>query len=247
MPIARAPGRSPGRGAGRPVTGAGLINPLTIPGLLFWHDPSAPGSVTSISDGASQVDDLSGNDYHMTQGTASLRPSTAATLNGRPALDGDLDDLMAATISVDAAMDIHVWLVREVAGAAENFFDLTATGRRLGVNNAQVVRNSSGSLTVGSYTAVPNGYHRIYCRHENDVPRFVIEVDGAPYATSSGGAAAAFSSPTTMDTLTQFDDSSGGNTVTGRHGEQICAAVPAGTDMTAIAAQVDAYLRSRWG
>jgi len=58
------------------------FEPTDFPDLLFWYDLSQSSTVTTDAFGITQVDDLSGNDYHMGQITDARKPDYANTLNG---------------------------------------------------------------------------------------------------------------------------------------------------------------------
>lgn len=60
------------------------ISPLGISGLVLWLDAADASTITESGGAVSQWDDKSGNGYHVTQGTASLQPTTGvSTLNGK--------------------------------------------------------------------------------------------------------------------------------------------------------------------
>lgn len=59
--------------------------PASLPGIKVWLDPSDAGTVTLAGGKVSQLNDKSGNGYHVTQGTDAKRP-TITTLGSRNAL-----------------------------------------------------------------------------------------------------------------------------------------------------------------
>ena len=78
------------------------FNPRSIPGLKIWYDVASTASMTFNGSAVSQINDLSGNGFHATQGTANSQPTYSATAaNGRPRLSFDTNDslLSAATIA----------------------------------------------------------------------------------------------------------------------------------------------------
>lgn len=87
-----------------PLTGFGRAphtsswTPASLPNLVAWYDASNAGSITQSGGFASQINDLSGNGYHLTQGTGASQPATGAnTINGLNVLTFDnVDDNMAA-------------------------------------------------------------------------------------------------------------------------------------------------------
>jgi len=71
----------------RPRASSGW-SPLRLPSLGFWYDPSQSSSVTLNAGNVSQLNDLSGNGRHATQGTAANQPPWLSTgVNGKPCLD----------------------------------------------------------------------------------------------------------------------------------------------------------------
>lgn len=76
--------------------------PPNVPAPLGWWDPSDSSNVTLIGSNVSQVDDLSGNGYHMTQATDSNRPTIAsAQMNGLDALSFDGTEYIQSTIGTE--------------------------------------------------------------------------------------------------------------------------------------------------
>jgi hypothetical protein len=78
------------------------FNPKSISGLKLWLDVANTSSLTFNGSTVSQVNDLSGNGFHATQGTANNQPTYQATgLNNKPTLYFDSTDslLSSATIA----------------------------------------------------------------------------------------------------------------------------------------------------
>jgi hypothetical protein len=86
-------------------------SPLDLSGLVAWYDASNAASITSSGGAVSQLADLSGNGYHLTQATAGAKPTTGTrTQNGLNVLDFDGGDhLRHAT--VPASQPLTVWVV----------------------------------------------------------------------------------------------------------------------------------------
>lgn len=60
-----------------------VFSPAKISGLQAWYDLSDATTVTDSGGNISQVDDKSGNDYHLAQATAALKPTyETAAVNG---------------------------------------------------------------------------------------------------------------------------------------------------------------------
>lgn len=64
------------------------FSPLSISGLVGWWDASDTATITASSGSVSQLDDKSGNGYHLTQATGVKQPTTGTrTINSLNALD----------------------------------------------------------------------------------------------------------------------------------------------------------------
>ena len=83
------------------------FNPRSIPGLKIWYDVASTASMTFNGSTVSQINDLSGNGFHATQGTANNQPTYSSTsLNSRPGLTHDgTDTLMSAATVADIVGD----------------------------------------------------------------------------------------------------------------------------------------------
>lgn len=78
------------------------FNPKSISGLKLWLDAANKSSLTFNGSAVSQANDLSGNGFHATQGTANNQPTYQATgFNNKPTLFFDTTDslLSSATIA----------------------------------------------------------------------------------------------------------------------------------------------------
>jgi hypothetical protein len=77
------------------------FNPKSISGLKLWLDVANTSSLTFNGSTVSQVNDLSGNGFHATQGTANNQPTYQATgANGKPTLFIDSTDTLTSTATV---------------------------------------------------------------------------------------------------------------------------------------------------
>ena len=77
------------------------FNPKSIPGLKLWLDIANTSSLTFNGSTVSQINDLSGNGFHATQGTANNQPTYQATgTNGKPTLFIDSTDIITSTATV---------------------------------------------------------------------------------------------------------------------------------------------------
>lgn len=76
------------------------FSPSDLPGLAAWYDASNAASITSSGGAVSQWNDLSGNGWHLTQGTGSNQPTTGTrTVNGLNTLDFDGGDFLSSSAS----------------------------------------------------------------------------------------------------------------------------------------------------
>jgi hypothetical protein len=77
------------------------FNPKSISGLKLWLDVANTSSLTFNGSTVSQVNDLSGNGFHATQGTANNQPTYQATgANGKPTLFFDTNDIITTTAKI---------------------------------------------------------------------------------------------------------------------------------------------------
>ncbi len=77
------------------------FNPKSIAGLKLWLNAANASSMTFNGSTVSQINDLSGNGFHATQGTANNQPTYQATgANGKPTLFFDTNDIIASTATI---------------------------------------------------------------------------------------------------------------------------------------------------
>ncbi|HOO82205.1 MAG TPA: hypothetical protein PK513_06860 [Alphaproteobacteria bacterium] len=89
------------------------FSPLNLSPVL-WFDASDVSTITQSAGAVSQWDDKSGNNYHVTQGTATNQPTTGTrTLNSLNVLDFDGTDRLLASVS-DYPETATVLIVGEV-------------------------------------------------------------------------------------------------------------------------------------
>lgn len=76
-------------------------SPLSLPNLVGWYDASVASSITASGGAVSQWNDLSGHNFHLTQGTGSLQPLTGSlTQNSKNVIKFDgVDDKMSNATS----------------------------------------------------------------------------------------------------------------------------------------------------
>jgi len=77
------------------------FNPKSISGLKLWLDVANTSSLTFNGSTVSQVNDLSGNGFHATQGTANNQPTYQATgFNSKPTLLMDTNDYLSSAATM---------------------------------------------------------------------------------------------------------------------------------------------------
>jgi hypothetical protein len=77
------------------------FNPKSISGLKLWLDAANTSSLTFNGSTVSQMNDLSGNGFHATQGTANNQPTyQAAGFNGKPTLFLDTNDYLSSAATM---------------------------------------------------------------------------------------------------------------------------------------------------
>lgn len=126
--------------------------------LYGWWDASDTGSITQSLGAASQINDLSGNSEHITQGTGANQPATGSrTQNGLNVLDfdGSNDYMNNATQAIPASGNVMfsgAWVIDSVGGSNESIFSANATNDfQLQANNN--VQFDGASLLEGIGTS----------------------------------------------------------------------------------------------
>lgn len=77
------------------------FNPKSISGLKLWLDVASTSSLTLNGSTVSQINDLSGNGFHATQGTANNQPTYQATgFNSKPTLYFDTTDSITSSATI---------------------------------------------------------------------------------------------------------------------------------------------------
>lgn len=86
------------------IAASATWTPASVSGLRLWLDPSDAASITQSGGLVSQINDKSGNGFHMVQATGPAQPTTGTrTINGLNVLDFDgATDEMNATGSTVA-------------------------------------------------------------------------------------------------------------------------------------------------
>lgn len=93
-----------------------IFSPLNLPNLKAWYDAADTATITGGS-AVSQWNDKSGNGYHLTQSTATKKPSSGTrTLNSKNVIDFDgTNDILSASTASD-------WTFMNNSGGCTVFF-----------------------------------------------------------------------------------------------------------------------------
>lgn len=117
--------------------------PAQLPSLTAWYDAADTGTITLNGSTVSQWNDKSGNNWHMSQATATWQPTYQATsFNGKPSLFFDSsDDVFGRTITgFNATGNLFFAAAHSYVSAA---LWSMVTGHRSSLNSS-----SSGSLVL---------------------------------------------------------------------------------------------------
>ena len=101
-----------------------------------WYDASAIDTITESGGAVSQWDDLSGNDYHLTQGVGARQPDTGTrTIGGLNAIEFDdsaNQGLGISSGSFSKSQPIDIFVVAEADNTGQNvFYDTNNAGLTL--------------------------------------------------------------------------------------------------------------------
>lgn len=114
----------------------------------FWIDASNTSSIVEVGGSVSQIDDLSGNNYHAVQGTASKQPLTGSqTINGLNVLAFDSDGLRASVPAGTFPSGFEVTYIWQKTGASIG--NETVTNRTVG-NAGRPFDRYNNRLVFGS-------------------------------------------------------------------------------------------------
>ncbi len=98
-----------------------IFLPTEISNLALWLDASDAGTITHSAGSVSQWDDKSGNNNHVTQGTASRQPTTnSVTIGSKNAIDFDGSDFMDFTAAISRTSGYTVFVVTNVTNTNGN-------------------------------------------------------------------------------------------------------------------------------
>lgn len=214
--------------------------------LELWLDADDSSTITLNGSTVSQWDDKSGNDYHVSQGTASNQPTyTTSVLNSKSVVrfDGNDELLNGSATVVGGSTNRTVFIVfNSTAGSVTysvTLGDSTSTGQAFGISREIAVRVNNGSRVWS--TGAINSTHSIV----------TIALDGTSTtdlsAWKNGSSLTASStSAQTINTAAGIivgNGTSGGN-LTGDVAEVV---VYSSALSTTDRESVESYLSSKWG
>lgn len=139
------------------VLQTGLAYTPTTPATpVFWHDTSNSGSVTLNVSDVSQINDLSGNVRHASQGTAGQQPAyTTAGINGKNVITytGGNNDALAFASALGVARNVAGFTfmgIAKFADFAAQYRLLTILNNGAGPRFALNVNATSAKLSLSS-------------------------------------------------------------------------------------------------
>ena len=99
------------------ASSSGAFTPIKLPNLKAWYNAADTSSISVTGNEVTQWNDLSGNGFHLSQGTSSKRPSSGTrTLNSKNVIDFDgTNDVLEASTASD-------WTFMNNTGGSTAFF-----------------------------------------------------------------------------------------------------------------------------
>ena len=212
--------------------------PTDIPGLALWLDPSDATSVTIDAGAVSALADKSGNGRHFSQAVPGNRP-VVASINGRAALDFNLDFLEGPSLSALTGCDSFIVAQNDVAVPELQALNHSGPGDGWMLFSGDIYDSTGTSLrkTVG-----PPGVGLDVARIVN-----VVSVAGEyTYRLSGTQLYTTVANTVDWDALRTVmgGDPINGAPWDGRIGEWL---IYEAMLTTAERALVDAYLQAKWG
>ena len=147
------------------------FNPKSITGLKIWLDAGNASSLTMNGGDVAQMDDLSGNGFHASQGTGANQPTLFATgFNGKPTLEFDVTDSLISSATIadyfltpttsPAVALVMACYIQTTSGAIVFGSDVQANGRLFFASHYggssiiyDTVNVTTGRVTVGGQTS----------------------------------------------------------------------------------------------
>ena len=146
-------------------------SPAASLNVLLWYDADDASTITESGGAVSQMDDKSGNDYHLAQGTGSKQPTTGSrTQNGLNVIDFDgTDDTLEKIFTLTA--DHSVFMVGIIDTAANDYDGIWSLDNTAG---------STGDYQFDSNDAASNNFlFRYYHGLDGSFPDTGTDQSGA--------------------------------------------------------------------
>lgn len=235
------------------AAGGGLVLPTANDRLAMWvsadTDGQGAGTIEAPGGAVSEWRDPRNPARKYVQGTGSLQPTTGAvTLNGKNVISASGGSLMVATgLTIDPTLPVYSFQVAKFGSDNDNSNDLAgAGGVRIGFIGRTVVRVTNTTAfsvrfdTPSTIAAVLLDY-----RHVNTLVASNTEFDfhqnGVQAPSFPKGVTSDAFTTQTLTTSYLFDDSSGGNALTGYVAEnRIYNGTLTAGEITAIRAEMNA-------
>jgi hypothetical protein len=238
------------------ITASAAFSPADIAGLVAWYDASDAGSITESGGLVSQLDDLSGNGYHLTQGTGANQPSTGTRTMGTEALNAiefASGKYLSRTVS-SIGGNAHTWYAAVQMDTIGNgnyarTFTLTASGV-LDYNNpssiSAILRNDASAGYGSFYNNTPRAFaaaadgadHCVVTQRDGDGSS--VWINGGSATTASGLGTTALA----VVTIVMGGETAGTANLDGMIGELIWYSSALGTTDRET---VRDHLNAKWG
>lgn len=173
------------------ASGGGGTAPDEISDMIFWHDASDSSTITKDgSNFVSQIDDKSGNAYHLTSSGSSRPVWTSADRNGLDVIDYSGGTYaMAHTAFTEIAQPLTIFAVMQAPSTGQAFIDGIVNGNRTTIHcggGSNHFRINAGTTLGGGTTVASNWVYgqSIY----NGTSSSFDFTDGTNTETASGDA-----------------------------------------------------------
>lgn len=171
-----------------PVAG---FTPTEIPDLYMWYDASDTSTITEVSGKVSQIDDKSGNGFHIVQGSASKQPTTGVyTLNGKNVIYFTIGNVLGTSSNIVQGANFTVFIVSKdvdtTLGSDNHFFRVGLSWGVLYANSLQAkkyaIYNGRGLQSNTPATNDTSALTAVFSNSEAQIRR-----NGVQIASGSSG------------------------------------------------------------
>jgi hypothetical protein len=228
--------------------------PLRISGLVAWYDASDTATITESGGAVSQLNDKSGNGFHLTQGTGAVQPTTGTrSIGGLNVLDC-ADDYLSRTAGsaiIGASTGFSMFIVADpdvLDGMVLAFRD-SADGDPLATIAAHsffgewaLFRDSASAGLVDAGPNAATGAHLVIFEWDGTTGAGGLTCEANGNLTSSDTAPGDLTA--NMNQIWFGADQGGGTTFDGGLGE---AFITDGKASAGDRADAKTYLYDKWG